>query len=146
MTPDLRSGAPRRWSEELGGVRWLPRLIDKARAARAGTLGDYLFGQSPMDRDLLNRLGLRHRDFFAIVAVAEDDAAVLRALEARPAALERARAWSERIPRTHWLFLAMIDIDDGYAGGALRALKRPANLLSGAFTRTVKRLRPVRVR
>lgn len=147
MTLDLRDRPPRRWSEELGGIRWLPRLIDKARAARAGTLGDYLFGQSPMDRDLLDRLGLRHRDFYAIVGEAGGDDAVLRAIEARdPAALERARRWSDELAATHRLFLAIIDLDDGYAGGPLRALKGPANLLSGILMRTVKRLWPARLR
>ncbi|MGB8519688.1 MAG: DUF5069 domain-containing protein, partial [Candidatus Tumulicola sp.] len=74
---DLHAGPPRRWSEEIDGICWLPRLIDKTRAALAGTLGDYLFGQSPMDRALLRALGLSHREFAAIVRAAAGDDAVL---------------------------------------------------------------------
>ena len=58
---DLTVVPPRRWSESLGGITWLPRLIDKARAALNGTLGSYLYGQSPMDRGLLKQLGLSHQ-------------------------------------------------------------------------------------
>jgi len=35
---DLSQGPPRRWNEEIGGIKWLPRLIDKTRAALAGKL------------------------------------------------------------------------------------------------------------
>ena len=78
---DLALGPPRRWSESLGGILWLPRLIDKARAALNGTLGTYLYGQSPMDRGLLDQLGLSHRAFAVIVKNAADDDAVLAALK-----------------------------------------------------------------
>jgi hypothetical protein len=112
--PDLRARPPRRWSEEIGGIRWLPRLIDKARAAVAGTLGDYLFGQSPMDRGLLRALRLRHRELAAIVRISPDDAAVLEAIERRdPSALDRARVWSEPLAREHRLFFWLLDVDDG---------------------------------
>src|SRR5579884_4274192 len=70
---DLRATPPRRWSDELDGIRWLPRMIDKARAAMKGTLGDYLYGQSPMDRSLLRALGLSYKDFTRIVREAGDD-------------------------------------------------------------------------
>lgn len=38
---DLTLRPPRSPFETLGGVRWLPRMIDRARASVAGTLGDY---------------------------------------------------------------------------------------------------------
>lgn len=125
---DLREGPPRRWSDELGGIRWLPRMIDKARAAIAGSLGDYLYGQSPMDRGLLRALGLSYREFTSIVrAAGNDDRAVLRALQKSvPDGLERALEWSRRLPERHRLFLFLIDVDDGYAamGQSLRGIVR----------------------
>jgi len=132
---------PRRWNEQLGGIYWLPRLVDKARAALAGTLGDYLYGQSPMDRGLLRALGVSHREFAVIVKSSPDDAAVLLALRDRDgAALDRARAWSQPLPRQHRLFFWFVDIDDGYRGtGALRA---PVRFLANRLSRTVKRLWP----
>jgi hypothetical protein len=117
MSPakDLRTAPPRRWNETVEGIYWLPRLIDKARAAMAGTLGDYLYGQSPMDRGLLAVLGLSHRQFAELVREAPDDMAVLAALAQRdPDAIARARAWSDPLPREHKLFFWFIDIDDGY--------------------------------
>ena len=141
---DLRAGPPRRWSDALAGVRWLPRLVDKARAALAGTLGTYLYGQSPMDRGLLRQLGLSHTDFARIVHRAADDDAVIAAIDARdPGALARARAWSEReLPHRHKLFLWLMDFDDGYLGGPWAAFKGAGNAASNAFTFVVKRVFP----
>ena len=59
---------PRRWSDAADGIRWLPRMIDKARMASSGALGAYLFGHSPIDRALLTRLGVTTDEFAAIVA------------------------------------------------------------------------------
>ncbi len=39
---DLKKSAPRSPYDMLGGIVFLPRAIDKARAEIAGTLGDYL--------------------------------------------------------------------------------------------------------
>ena len=115
---DLRSAPPRRWSEEVGGIKWLPRIIDKARAAMNGTLGDYLYGQSPMDRGLLLALGLSYKEFTNIVRRAGDDEQVLTMLRDRvPEGVDLARRWSDRLERRHRLVLFLIDLDDGYAGG-----------------------------
>lgn len=142
---DLRREPPRRWSAEIDGIAWLPRLIDKARAALSGTLGSYLFGQSPIDRECLHALGLGHRALAQIVAAAPDDRAVLDAIAQRdPGALERARAWSRQLPERHGAFFALLDIDDGYANGATRGLKPVANGLSFLLTWALKRLFPTR--
>ncbi len=143
---DLRMGPPRRWNESVAGICWLPRLVDKARAALAGTLGGYLFGQSPMDSGLLRRLGLSHTDFARIVHRAPDDAAVLAAIHERdPEALARARAWSDaELPHRHKMFLWIMDFDDGYLGAPWTALKNVANAGSNAFTALVKRAMPSR--
>lgn len=131
-TPDLRTTPPRRWSDELGGVRWLPRMIDKARAAMKGTLGDYLYGQSPMDRSLLRALGLSYKDFTRIVREAGgDDERVVALLEERcPDGMQLARRWSEHLPRRR-VFLFLIDLDDGYYGGPLQAVRGLIRMLYG---------------
>jgi len=138
---DLRAEPPRRWSDELEGVLWLPRLIDKARAARAGTLGNYLYGQSPEDRALLHKLDMGHREFFAIVDAAPDDAAVARIVRERdPEAFSAAARWSRRFFHAQWPLMVAFDIDDGYVRTPLAAIVQPlANGISGL----VKRLWPV---
>jgi len=142
---DLRIRPPRRWSEELGGIRWLPRLIDKARAAIQGRLGNYLYGQSPMDRSLLRALGIDYRRFTEIVRSAGgDDQAVLHALgETSPRALENARAWSGRLERNR-LFLFLIDLDDGYATGVFQPLAPLIRACAKPFVRYVRYRWPAR--
>lgn len=139
---DLRTEPPRRWSVELDGVAWLPRLIDKARAATAGTLGGYLYGQSPTDSGLLKVLGIGYRSFAALVTEASDDAGVAERLTALdPGAIARAQAWSVDLRRDHKAFLWAMDVDDGYLPGAAW-VKRPVNALTNAFTALVKRVFP----
>ena len=141
---DLRHQPPRRWNEQLDGVAWLPRLIDKARAALNGTLGMYLYGQSPVDRDFLHTLGIGHRSFAEIVARACDDRGVVDALVARdPACMDRARAWTQRCPRAYGAFLRVLDIDDGYARG-MGFVKPFSNGLSGVVTRLARCVFPKR--
>lgn len=136
---------PRRWSDELGGIRWLPRMIDKARAALQGTLGDYLYGQSPMDRGLLRALGISYKDFTGIVREAgDDDEQVLDLLRKRcPDGLELARRWSERLPR-HRAFLFIIDLDDGYSGGPLQAIRGLIRVLYGWLVQYIRYRWPAR--
>lgn len=141
---DLRVGPPRRWSETTFGIPWLPRLIDKARAAHAGTLGLYLFGQSPLDGSCLRALGMGHRGFAKIVAAADDDDAVIAAIDARdPQALARGREWGRTLARRQALFLAVLDIDDGYSP-ALRALRPVIVVAANAVSWTAKRLWPTK--
>lgn len=138
---DLRREPPRRWNEHADGIAWLPRLIDKARAAHAGTLGSYLFGQSPMDRACLRTLGLGHRRFADIVAASADDDAVLIAIAAQdPEALGRARRWSQTLHARHRVFFFVLDLDDGYGPRALLALKTPVNMAANALTWLIKRM------
>ncbi|HKU69093.1 MAG TPA: AI-2E family transporter [Candidatus Baltobacteraceae bacterium] len=133
---DLRVTPPRRWSDELGGIRWLPRIVDKARAAVKGTLGDYLYGQSPMDRSFLRALGLSYKDFTRVVREAgDDDERVLALLQERaPEGIERAREWSRRLPRRN-AFLFLLDLDDGYYGGPLASVRSLIRMLYGWFVR-----------
>lgn len=144
MARDLRREPPRRWNVSVEGIIWLPRLIDKVRAAQAGTLGTYLYGQSPIDREVLRAAGLGHGAFYELVQQTPgDDAAVLAALDARyPGAADRLRAWSAVAPRRHALFFPVLDADDGYAAGPARLLKAPLNAGSAALAWVLKRVWP----
>jgi hypothetical protein len=107
------SSVPRRWNAELGGIRWLPRMIDKARMHQRGELGAYLLGHSPVDRALLVRLNLTTEQFAEIVRRAPDDTAVLAAVRAGWDEA-RARRWSERFASAYRLYIPLWDIDEGY--------------------------------
>jgi hypothetical protein len=125
---------PRRWSDTLDGIAWLPRLIDKARMSQSGSLGTYLFGHSPFDAALLGRLGTSTDEFAAIVDGATSDDDVLAKLRARGFDEAGVRRWSQRLPRLARFYTYLWDVDDGYvrprAGGAVvlalwRAIERP---------------------
>jgi hypothetical protein len=63
----------------LNGYAWLPRMIDKSRAARAGTLGSIVH-PCPIDKRCLSRLGVAFSTFTAIVAATPTDDHVLTGL------------------------------------------------------------------
>ena len=143
--PDLRSGAPRRWNAEVDGVIWLPRLIDKARACDAGTLGMYLYGQSPVDDSLLAAGRIGYDDVLHAVRSSPDDAGVLAALERRaPGATARMRAWSAKPPLKARIIFAWNDVDEGYAraGPVPRAVRFLSNLVYPALTASLRLVRP----
>lgn len=66
MPTDFRDGKtfPRRGREPLGEFLWLARVIDKGRAAAAGTIHDYIY-PCPMDRGVFKRWGLTPAQFDA---------------------------------------------------------------------------------
>ena len=105
---------PRRWDTELDGIRWLPRLIDKARMSHRGELGNYLLGHSPVDHALLTRIGLTTEQFSEIVRESPDDAAVLDAIRVRGWDEARVRRWSARFTSTYRTYIVLWDIDEGY--------------------------------
>jgi hypothetical protein len=88
MTPlDLTERPPRSCREELSGIIFLPRAIDKVRGSLpGGTMGVYL-NLSPdvptMSSLFYRRMGITHEEFVAAVAEAEDDAAVATWLRSR---------------------------------------------------------------
>src|SRR5271154_6047172 len=91
---DLTKHPPRRWSDTIEGVAWLGRIIDKARAYDAGTLGIYLFGQSPVDASFLRAAGVGYGDVLEATRKAADDAGVLTEIERiAPGATDRLRQW-----------------------------------------------------
>lgn len=114
-------------------------MIDKARAAIKGTLGDYLYGECPMDRSLLRALGISYKDFTAIVRESgDDDNKVLELLKQRCGAIfELARAWSDRIAHSYRVFRFLLDVDDGYTV-ALRPFRGLIRFVSSLFARYVR--------
>ncbi len=65
--PDLRREPPRSGREMLAGFAWLGRAADKARAKRAGTLGDYI-SLCPFDKGFLSRTGVTEDEFEELIA------------------------------------------------------------------------------
>lgn len=104
IAPDLRMNFPRSPNTELAGLVHLARMLDKARAKAAGTLGEYIF-PCPLDDALLAYLGVSG-DHLQRVAQDRDDAGVVAWLAqaaSRHSDTERA-AWNaefrRRRPRT----------------------------------------------
>lgn len=73
---DLTKAFPRRPADQLGGYVWLPRVIDKARARLAGTLGEYIYNCGS-DQFFFSFTGLSADDFLEAVRKSPDDASVL---------------------------------------------------------------------
>ncbi|MGI9099980.1 MAG: DUF5069 domain-containing protein [Solirubrobacteraceae bacterium] len=71
---------PEPMDAELAGYPWLPRMIDKARASHAGTLGTYYRYPCPIDAACLELLGIDAATFRTIANRAVDDQAVIEQL------------------------------------------------------------------
>lgn len=73
---------------------WLLRVFDKARAAAAGTIYDYIY-PCPMDRGVMDRWGITPKDFDAALKVHQTDEAIYQWLLSRttPERIEAANAW-----------------------------------------------------
>jgi hypothetical protein len=85
MTPlDLRSKPPRGARETVLGFYFLPRTIDKLRAALpGGNLGPYLNHATGFSAFVVRRLGLGMDEFRAAVAQAENETEIIAWLAAR---------------------------------------------------------------
>jgi len=96
MATDFRDGKtfPRRGRTALGSALWLARVSDKARAAAAGTLHDYIY-PCPMDQGVLQRWGVSVPEFEEALRKHADDAALSAWLEGRtsPEKIEAANTW-----------------------------------------------------
>lgn len=68
---NLNLAVPRSSKDTLAGIAHLPRMIDKARALRNDTLGDYIY-PCPLDWHVLNFLETDPKDF-ADLAETNDD-------------------------------------------------------------------------
>lgn len=106
---------PRSGRDRLAGCVWLGRLLDKARATRNHTLGEYLFGKGDyLDGKLLHFLGLGDSDILEIVATEpSDERAARRVLARANKSPEDCVAFNRRFLRTYGPFLAMLDADEG---------------------------------
>jgi hypothetical protein len=84
VATDFRSGNdfPRRGREGIEGFLWLARVYDKARAARNGTIHDYIY-PCPMDRGVFDRWGITSRVFDAALDSCATDDDILAWLKAR---------------------------------------------------------------
>ncbi len=95
---DLTRRPPRSCYVRLGGYVILPRLIDKARAAIAGTLGDYYDGPKGMNGHFLRFVGIEHAALKEFISQGAGDAEILAWIESH-AQLKRQpweiAAWSD---------------------------------------------------
>jgi hypothetical protein len=136
---------PRRWNVEVEGIKWIPRLADKARMSAAGTLGAYLVGHSPVDLALLKRLNMSTEAFVALAVAATDDAAVLAALRARGFDEAAVRRWSDRFESSYKFYIPIWDWDEGYtAPTALqKALLPLMRAVEGPAMALLRKVRPL---
>jgi len=134
---------PRRWNVEVDGIKWLPRLCDKARMSRAGTLGTYLVGHSPVDYALLTRLGITTDEFVEIANTQPDDMSVLSALRARGFDEALVRRWSGRFETSYRVFIPAWDIDEGYVkpNAIVRTLMPFAHAIEGPAMSLLRKVR-----
>lgn len=98
---DLTRTPPRSPRVRLGGFVHLPRLIDKAKAAAAGTLGVYTYGaESLLDQQFFDLTGISPEAFLEKASDDSGDWAILEWVRANSRQLLQAfqiQAWS------HWL-------------------------------------------
>jgi Domain of unknown function (DUF5069) len=147
MDYDLSKRPPRRWSDSVDGIVWLPRFIDKAHAYDAGTLGIYVFGQSPTDASFLQTAGVGYAQFLECVRSAADDAGVLSNIEgAAPGATARLRTWSANPPAIVRLTYGIVDGDEGYAKGFPSIVRLIPKPVFAGLIRLWRRVAPLRLR
>jgi hypothetical protein len=79
---NLEHEEPELMDATLAGYPWLPRMIDKARASQAGTLGTYYRYPCPIDKACLDLLGIDADTFRDIANEAIDGQAVIDQLAA----------------------------------------------------------------
>jgi mannose-6-phosphate isomerase-like protein (cupin superfamily) len=84
--------------ETLGGYLWLPRMIDKARAKQADTLGRFVH-PCPVDRTLLGRMRVDYATFKRIIMSTQTDEEVLAALREVPGLATPENAWFDPVAR-----------------------------------------------
>jgi hypothetical protein len=97
MPTDFRDGKtfPRPGRLAAGDdALWLFRLADKARAAKAGTIFDYVY-PCPMDRGVLERWGVAIAEFENALDSYPDDSTLIAWFRSRvvPEAVQSANRW-----------------------------------------------------
>ncbi len=78
----------------MGDALWLARVFDKARAAAAGTIHDYIY-PCPMDLGVMERWGITSNEFDAAIRTHTTDEAIASWLHERvtPERIRAANAW-----------------------------------------------------
>lgn len=95
--PDFTQHPPRSPRVRLGGYVHLPRLLDKARAAAAGKLGEYIY-PCPLDKRFFAYTSVDPEAFLAAVKSGKGDVEMLAWVNehARPARTAwEIEAWSQ---------------------------------------------------
>jgi len=96
MPTDFRDGRtfPRRGRDALGDFLWLARVIDKGRAAAAGTIHDYIY-PCPMDLGVFKRWGVTAAEFDVALRQHSSDETLLQWLSTRvkPSKRDTANRW-----------------------------------------------------
>jgi hypothetical protein len=96
MPTDFRDGQtfPRPGRLKAGEALWLFRLADKARAAKAGTIYDYVY-PCPMDRGILERWGVPITEFETALDEYVDDETLIQWFRTRvlPEGVQSANRW-----------------------------------------------------
>lgn len=135
---------PRRWNVEADGIKWIPRMADKARMREGAGLGAYLMGHSPVDRSLLRVLGMTTEEWVAMVATTTSDAGVLAKLRARGVDEARLLAWSAKFETRFKALIPLWDLDEGYVTPTpvQRTLLAVFKPVEGLVTDLLRRLRP----
>ena len=82
MVKNTSGWKPRSRALVIGGLPWLARMTDKARAKVEGTIGDYIY-PCPVDKRVLGELGVTAEEFTAIAIGNDTDAAVVSAVKGR---------------------------------------------------------------
>ncbi|MBM4436136.1 MAG: DUF5069 domain-containing protein [Actinobacteria bacterium] len=95
---DLSKGVPRSPYESLGGIVFLPRTIDKARAELSGGLGEYV-SRTGFSKELFEFLGIAADDFIEALSTRATDADVWAWVSARMQAKTREEiaAWNHKM-------------------------------------------------
>ncbi len=114
---DLRQHPPRRWSDTLAGMIWLPRLMDKVRAFQAGTLGTYAY-PSALDQSFMRRFQLTPAVIEPLVRDAASDDAIADVIRQRLNLTDEEVEYRCGVFRKKYrLAFAVLDRDDGYVRG-----------------------------
>ena len=87
MTPENNSSSveefqPRPRDLVIGGIPWIARMSDKARAKADGSIGEYIY-PCPVDRRVLAELGISAEEFLAMAVQVETDAALVEQVRER---------------------------------------------------------------
>lgn len=107
--PDLTRHPPRSPRTRLGGYVHLPRLIDKARAMAAGTIGEYHY-PCPFDARFFGYTGLNADAFLAEVKSGKTDAELLAYVVEFS---QPKRHPAEIVTWSHWMEQLVPTVPDG---------------------------------